>query len=81
MARAEDHVRELLKLPVAERAEVAQVLLDSIDEEEDDDEAESLRLAELVRRANAVRGDAASVIDADEARRRIAARLRALRGP
>jgi len=32
MARAEDHIRELLKLPPDDRARAARVLLDSLDE-------------------------------------------------
>jgi hypothetical protein len=32
MARVEDHIRELLKLPPHERARAARVLLDSLDE-------------------------------------------------
>ncbi len=31
MARAEDHIRELLKLPPAEREHAAKVLLESLD--------------------------------------------------
>jgi hypothetical protein len=80
MARAEEHIRELLKLPIEDRAHAAKLLLDSLDEDQDDPEAEGLKLAELVRRANAVRSGTADLCDADEARRRVMARLRELRG-
>jgi putative addiction module component (TIGR02574 family) len=79
MARAEEHLRELLKLPVEERARAAKLLLDSLDEEPDDLEAEALRIAELSRRARAIADDSAELIDTDEVRRRIAARLREAR--
>jgi len=64
MARAEEHLQELL-------------LLDSLDE---DPEAEALRAAELTRRARGVACGTADLIDADEVRQRVAARLRAVRG-
>jgi putative addiction module component (TIGR02574 family) len=80
MARAEDHIRELLKLPAEERANAAKLLLDSLDEDGDDPEAESLKLAELVRRADAVHDGTAELFDATEVRRRVMARLRDIRG-
>ena len=79
MARAEEHIRELLKLPTEERANAAKLLLDSLDDEDDDPEAEALKIAELVRRANAVHDGTAELVDADEARRRVLARLRDIR--
>jgi hypothetical protein len=36
MAQAEEHLRELLKLPVEDRARAAKLLLDSLDEEPED---------------------------------------------
>jgi hypothetical protein len=80
MARAEEHLQELLKLPVEERAHAAKLLLDSLDQDEHDPDAEALRAAELTRRAHAVTGDAAELVDAAEVRRRIASRLRHVRG-
>ena len=77
MAQAEEHLQELLKLPAEDRARAAKVLLDSLEDEPEDPEA--LRAAELVRRARAVVDGSAELIDADEARRRIAARLREVR--
>ena len=80
MARAEEHIRELLKLSTEDRAHAAKLLLDSLDEDGDDREAEALKLAELGRRAQAVHDGTADLVDADEARRRVMARLRDLRG-
>ncbi len=51
MARAEEHIRELLKLPIEDRAHAAKLLLDSLDDGTDDPEAEGLKVAELIRRA------------------------------
>lgn len=79
MAGAEEHLRELLKLPVEERARAAKLLLDSLDEDPEDPVAEALRAAELSRRAQAVADGSAELIDADEVRARIAARLREAR--
>lgn len=76
MARAEEHLQELLKMPVEDRARAAKLLLDSLDEDPEDPDAEALRTAELSRRARAVADGSAELIDADEVRRRIAARLR-----
>lgn len=79
MARTEEHIAELLKLPVDERARVARVLLDRLDEGAPNPDAERKRIDELVRRASAVRDGAAELIDGDEARRRVLARFRELR--
>ena len=80
MARAEEHLRELLKLPVEDRAHAAKLLLDSLDEDEQDPDAEALRAVELTRRARAVASGSEELIDVDEVRRRVAARLREVRG-
>ena len=79
MARAEEHIQELLKLPVEDRARAAKLLLDSLDEEPEDLETEALCIAELSRRARAVADGTAELTDAEEVRRRIAARLREAR--
>jgi putative addiction module component (TIGR02574 family) len=79
MARAEEHVEELLKLPVEDRARAAKRLLDSLDEDPEDPDAEALRAAEVARRARAVADGSAELVDADEVRRRIAGRLREIR--
>jgi hypothetical protein len=80
VARVEEHLRELLKLPVEDRAHAAKLLLDSLDQDEQDPEAEALRAVELKRRARAVADGTAELIDAAEVRRRVAARLREVRG-
>lgn len=80
MARANEHLQELLKLPVEERAHAAKLLLDSLDEDEPEPDAETMRAAELTRRANAVVNGTAELVDAAEVRRRIAVRLREVRG-
>jgi hypothetical protein len=79
MATADEHLQALLKLPVEDRARVAQLLLESLDEEEDP-RAESLRAAELARRIKTVEDGTAEILDAAEVRSRIDARIRALRG-
>lgn len=80
MARAEEHLQELLALPVEDRAHAAKLLLDSLDEQVEDPDAEALRGAEPTRRACAVAEGTAELVDADEVRRRVAARLREVRG-
>ncbi|HET7506157.1 MAG TPA: addiction module protein [Kofleriaceae bacterium] len=75
MSSAELHIRELLKLPLADRAFAARILLDSLDDEAEDPDAEALRAVALTGRAPAVAADTAELIDADEVRQRVAARL------
>lgn len=70
---------ELMRLPPENRVRAARLLLESLDEEPEDPEAEALRAAELTRRARRVADGTAKLIDADEVRRRVAARLRAVR--
>jgi putative addiction module component (TIGR02574 family) len=79
MARAEEHLQELLKMPIEDRARAAKLLLDSLDEHPEEPDAEALRAAELSRRGRAVADGSAELIDADEVHRRIAARLREAR--
>lgn len=80
MARAEEHIQGLLSLPVEDRAHAAKLLLDSLDDEAADPEAEAARAGELTRRARAVADGTAEIVDAGEVRSRIAARLRYVRG-
>jgi putative addiction module component (TIGR02574 family) len=80
MATVDEHIKELLKLPVEDRAHAAKLLLDSLDDEVEEPNAEALRAAELARRARAVVDGKAELVDADEVRRRVAARLREVRG-
>jgi putative addiction module component (TIGR02574 family) len=69
---------EVLALPADERAELAHALLESL-HEGGDAGAEAAWLAELDRRAQAVADGTAKLVDWDEARERIAARLKARR--
>ena len=69
---------EVLALPADERAELAHALLESLHEDADPD-AEAAWVAELDRRAQAVADGTAKLVDWDEARERIAARLKARR--
>jgi putative addiction module component (TIGR02574 family) len=80
MATVDEHINELLKLPVEDRAHAAKLLLDSLDNEIEDPDAEELRAAELTRRAHSVLEGKADVVDSGEVRRRVAARLREIRG-
>jgi len=80
MASLDDHLRELLKLSVEDRAYAARRLFESLEDDEADPDAEALRATELTRRARAVANGTAELVDADEAHRRVAARLRAVRG-
>lgn len=80
MATVDEHIKELLKLPVEDRAHAAKLLLDSLDDALEDPDAESLRVIELTRRARMVVDGKAELLDADEVRRRVAARLREVRG-
>jgi putative addiction module component (TIGR02574 family) len=75
MARAEDYIAELLKLTPEERASAARVLLDSLDDEPADPQADEKKAAELIRRAKSVRDGTSKLIDGDEARKRVMARL------
>ncbi len=80
MATAEEHLRELLKQPVEERARAAKLLLESLDIDlEDDREAASLGSVEIRRRVRSIEDGTAALIDADVARQRIHERLRQIR--
>jgi putative addiction module component (TIGR02574 family) len=69
---------EVLALPAEERAELAHSLLESLHEEADPD-AEAAWISELDRRAQAVADGTAQLVDWEEARERITARLKARR--
>lgn len=70
---------ELLALPPNERAELAHVLLESLHDEEPDPGVEVAWLSELDRRAQAVADGTAELVDWEDARARIASRLKARR--
>ena len=81
MARAEEHLAELLRLPVEQRARAARALLDSLDEEGEDPAAAQTQATELIRRMRALQAGQVELIDDLDARARVAARLRSVRDP
>ena len=76
MARAEEHLQELLKLSLEDRARAAKLLLDSLDGEVDAD-AEDAWAAEIERRLARIQAGEATLISAADAAARI---RRAARG-
>src|SRR5207237_1648439 len=80
MARVEEHLAELLRLPVDERARAARALLESLDEDGEDTGVEQAQVTELIRRMQALHAGQVKLIDDAEARARVMARLRSLRG-
>jgi putative addiction module component (TIGR02574 family) len=69
---------DALALPAPERAELAHALLESLHEDAEPD-AEAAWIVELDRRAQAVADGTAKLVSWEEARERIAARLKARR--
>ena len=55
MARVEEHLAELLRLPVDERARAARALLDSLDEDGGETGVEQAQITELIRRCGRCR--------------------------
>jgi putative addiction module component (TIGR02574 family) len=80
MARVEEHLAELLRLPADERARAARALLDSLDEDGEDASVEQAQVAELIRRMQALHAGQVKLINDAEARARVMARLRSVRG-
>lgn len=80
MTLAEEHVAELLKRPADERARAARVLLESLDQDESDTDAEQSQLDEVMRRMNAYEDGSVQLVDARDARLRVQKRLRQIRG-
>lgn len=70
----------MFKLPVDERARAARALLDSLDEDGEEAGVEQSQVAELIRRMQALQAGQVKLIDDSEARARVAARLRSVRG-
>ncbi len=58
----------------------ARALLDGLDDDGEDRDAEQAQVIELIRRMKALDAGQANVIDAAEARARVLARLRSVRG-
>jgi putative addiction module component (TIGR02574 family) len=69
---------EALALSTEQRAELARALLESLHEEADPD-AEAAWISELDRRAQAVADGTARLVDWNDARERITAKLKARR--
>ncbi len=80
MPPPEEHIVELLKLPPPQRTEAVRLLLDSLDGGDATPDAENQRISELLRRARSVVDGRAMLIDGGEARERVLARLRTIRG-
>jgi putative addiction module component (TIGR02574 family) len=78
MARAHEHLAQLLVLSAEERIEVANALLDSVEGEEEAGWEEAWA-DELRRRVKGLQDGSRRAIDADTARARVAERLRTLR--
>ena len=79
MARTEEHLAELMKLPAPERVQAANALFDSLDGEEDDAEWEACWARELVQRVEGVKSGEREAIDSETARARVLERLRSVR--
>ncbi len=75
MAKADQILPELLRLPTAERARLAAELIRSLDEFEDAEVAEAW-ISELDRRAREVISGTAKLESWEQVRQRIEARLR-----
>ena len=77
-SRAEELLREALKLPIAERADVAAELLASLDDAETENlvEVEAAWAAEIERRARRVMAGESAGVPWDDVRRRAEAELR-----
>jgi putative addiction module component (TIGR02574 family) len=73
---AADLLAEALKLPAAARAALADDLIDSLDEEPDDEAEEAWR-NEIAERLRQLDSGTVQTIGWDEARRRLRAKLRA----
>ena len=80
MARVEEHLAELLRLPADQRAKAARALLDSLDDGDQDAGVGKFQVTELIRRMQALQGGHVKLIDHAEARARLTARLRSVRG-
>lgn len=70
---------EALALPADARADLARILLESLHEEEADPDAAAVWAAEIDRRAQAIADGTAKLVDWEDARERITARLKARR--
>lgn len=76
MARVEDVLGEALKLPAEERAALARQLISSLDDDEPAEDVERAWAVEIERRVAELAAGTAELVPWDEARARIASRLR-----
>lgn len=80
MGRATKHIEVLLELSAEERLEAANLLLDSLDvDEQADPEWEAAWAAELARRVEGLQNGSRQAVDSETVEARIAARLASLR--
>lgn len=75
-AHSEKILESALSLSVAERAELARQLIDSLDEGVNDDDVEAAWLEEVGRRLTTLEDGSATTVPADEALARVRRRLR-----
>ncbi len=74
-----EHLAELMKLPTNDRARAARKLLDSLDDQEERIDFDEAWGQELARRVQGIVDGTMQTIDGAEARKRVLARLAALR--
>ena len=79
MSTTETHVRELLKLPLEERARAARILLESLDDARPESGVAEAQAQEIARRLQGLADGSAKLLDWDEVREKVRARLRAAR--
>lgn len=80
MNKVEEHLNELLRLPTDERLRAAHALLDSVDDEPNDAEADAANLAEWIRRLVELESGKVVGEDVDDVIARVRARLQGRRG-
>ena len=76
----DEHLSALLQRPAPERARAARALLESLDDDGDHPDAAEAQEAELLRRIERLDAGDAELVSASEARERVLARLRQIRG-
>ncbi len=74
-----EHLAELMKLPTNDRARAACKLLDSLDDQEERVDFDEAWGQELARRVQEIADGTMKTIDGAEARKRVLARIAALR--
>lgn len=79
MATSEQFMPELLKLPARERARIARVLLESLDEGGANPDVDKDWAEEIARRVKSINDGTAEIHDWNEVRERVRTRLRMMR--